>query len=977
MPTLPLRAKDVFLRALTVPAPDRGAFVAEACGTDARLRQEVESLLAHHEDTGTVTVPPPDTVGTRFAAGQVFGDRYRMIARLGRGGMGEVWHADDLVLKTPVALKFIRSTRESAVAGILNEVRLARKITHPAVCRVFDVGQADGEVFFSMELVRGEDLASLIKRVGRLPSEKVIDIGRQLCGGLAAAHAEGILHRDLKPANVLIDEDGQVRITDFGIAVTQLDPGTHTLIGTPGYMAPEQLLPGAPLTERTDVYTLGLLLYELIVGQHPFRSGTRLQPTRPSTLVQYVDPQLERLVLQALSADPEDRPASADAFAASLPTAMPIDVASSTKRWWLAGAAAAVIVVAALAAMALPMLRGRGTPALTEQDTIVLADFMNTTGEPVFDGALKVALAVAIEQSPFLKVFPDERIRETLRLMNRPPDTPITRPIAREIAQREQVKALFAGSIAPLGRNYVLAVEAVNAQTGDVMAREQIEVTAKEQVLTALGGVASKLREKLGESLASIQKFDVSLPRATTPSLEALHAYALALDEGRVNPRLEAIPHLKRAIELDPDFAMALALLSGVYANTNQTALAPDLSRRAFALRDRVSERERFFISWRYYRDAAQTWDKALELAQSWTATYPREAFAFNSLGVAYLYLGQYEKTVDPFRQALRLDPKFVPPYSNLAASLMALSRYEEARALLSDATAQGFSGSHRIAYLLAFIAGDETAMSKHFDASVGIGATNAAYGWRAHVAAYSGRLGTAHDDFRQGIQMASQGGFHEVAAQLSIEDAEAHAIVGDCQNALKEVPAGLALNRDNFSLERANRTFALCDATREVSAVTAELERRYPEATVTNRMSLPVTAAVAAIRRREWTRALEILEPVTPVDRSAWSELWPAYLRGQAQLGLRRPAEAATEFQIVLDRRGEAPLSQLYPLAHLGLARAAALGGDATRAREMYDAFLALWRDADATLPLVREARLELANLRPRPKGTEVGAGR
>src|SRR5688572_22264118 len=326
MPTSPLRAKDVFLQALNVPLADRGAFVAEACGPDTRLRQEVESLLAHHEESGGTTAElPPDTVGGRFSAGQVFGGRYRMVARLGRGGMGEVWHADDLVLKTPVALKFIRSARDGAVAAILNEVRLARKITHPAICRVFDVGQADGEVFFSMELVRGEDLASLIKRVGRLPSEKVIDIARQLSGGLAAAHAEGILHRDLKPANVLIDENGEVRITDFGIAVTRVDPSLHTLVGTPGYMAPEQLLPGAPLTERTDLYALGLLLYELIVGQHAFsRSGTRLQPTRPSTLVPYVDPQLERLVLQALSTDPLERPASADAFAASLPSATPL-----------------------------------------------------------------------------------------------------------------------------------------------------------------------------------------------------------------------------------------------------------------------------------------------------------------------------------------------------------------------------------------------------------------------------------------------------------------------------------------------------------------------------------------------------------------------------------------------------------------------------------------------------------------------------
>jgi tetratricopeptide (TPR) repeat protein len=974
MASLHDRAKDLFLRALSLPAAERLAFIAKVCGTDGKLRQQVESLLQFHDTTGSTPGAPEqaDTSVPRFAAGQVFAERYRMISRLGRGGMGEVWRADDLVLGTPVALKFIRSPSQGDRAGLLNEVRLARRITHPAVCRVFDVGKAEGEVFFSMELVRGEDLASLIRRGGRLPSDKVLDIACQLCGGLAAAHAGGVLHRDLKPANVLIDDEGQVRITDFGIAAPAVETAAHVLIGTPDYMAPEQLLPGAPLTERTDIYALGLLLYELVVGQHPFdRTGSRINPPRPSSIVPHVNPQLENLILQSLSADPRDRPGSAEALLASL---APLVDASRVRKgsaaidraqWWLAAVGAAVLVAAAVAT-AVKLWPRPGAAVLTEQDTIVLADFVNTTGDTVFDGALKVALAVAIEQSPFLKVFPEERVHETLRLMNRQADAPVTRPIAREIAQREQLKALLAGSIAPLGRNYVIAVEAINALTGDAITREQVEAAGKEQVLTALGGVASRLRQKLGESLASVQKYDVPLPRATTASLEALHAYALALDEGRINPRLEAIPHLKRAIELDPDFAMALALLSGVYANTNQTALAPALSRRAFELQDRVSERERFFIAWRYHRDATQSWDKALELAQSWTVTYPREPFAFNSLGVANVYLGQYERAIEAFQQAIRLDRKFVTAVSNLASAYMAVNRYTEATATLTGGAEgrTGFTGSDRIAYLLAFIADDQAAMAEHLNASIGIGSTNAAYGWQAHALAFGGRVTAAHEQFRRGVEMALQSGFNEVAAQLSIEDGEMHAIAGQCAEASKEVAQGLALNRDNISLERGSRAYSLCGATREASVLVDELERRYPEATLTQRVALPITTAIADERAGNHGRVIEGMSAVKLYDRGPWSEFWPSYLRGQAYVGIRRPDQAAAEFQTILDHRGESPLAQLYPLAQLGAARAAAAIGDVAAAREAYDRFLTMWRDADPDLTILREARQERGRL-------------
>jgi len=977
MSSLHQRAKDVFLVALAQPGPDRSAFLADACGDDTALRAEVESLLQFHETTGA---SEPEVAGepARFAPGQMFAGRYRMVARIGRGGMGDVWRAEDVILQTSVALKLIASTANDQAGRILNEVRIARQITHPAVCRVFDVGNADGVVFFTMELVDGEDLAALVRRVGRLPSEKVTDIARQLCGGLAAAHAQGVLHRDLKPGNVLIDNHGQVRITDFGIAILQAAPVSHSLTGTPAYMAPEQRTIGATLSPQTDIYALGLVLYELLVGQHPFRhSGGGARPALPSSLVASVDPQLERVIMDALSIDPVARPASATEFAAQLGQSMvrtsrhttraaPVAITARRPSWWIIGPAIAALAGIIAVGLTFFVAPRTGARTLTAQDTIVIADFENTTNEPVFDGALKIALAVALEQSPFFKVFPDDRARDTLRLMERSPDERITRTLARDIARREQLKGLISGSIASLGRNYVIALEAVNADTGDIMAREQAEATSKEQVLTSLGSASARLRERLGESLASVQKFDAPLPRATTPSLDALHAYSLALSDGREVPRLESIPQLKRAIELDPTFAMAHAQLSAVYANTYQSALAPSYSKRAFELRDRVSERERFFISWRYYRDAVQAWDKGLELARSWTAAYPREAFAFNSLGAALIRFGDFDASVEAFRQAIRLDPKFVPAYGNLAASLLALDRPTEARAVLQDAAAKqlDFAGARRLSYLLAFVQGDSATMARELEASLGAGETNAA-GWQAQASVFEGHIRQAHEEFGHGIESARQGNFNEVAAQLTIEDAEVHAIVGQCGQARNEVSAGLALSRDNGTLEHAGRALAICGAEREALELSRELAKQFPEAIFTNRLQIPLTAAAIAIERRDAARAIELLEPVRRFDHAPSAEFWPAYLRGQAYLQLKNGPAAAAEFRNVIAHRGEVPASVLYPLSYLGLARASALANDTETARKSYDQFLTVWKTADAELGVVKQARTEQAALR------------
>jgi len=898
-----------------------------------------------------------------FAAGEMFAGRYRMVARLGHGGTSDVWRADDLVLGIPVALKMMHATTPIGQTLLLNEVRLSRRITHPAVCRVFDIGEEQGQLFLSMELVEGEDLDALVQRAGRLPPEKVADIGRQLCDALAAAHAQGILHRDLKPANILIDAHGSVRISDFGIAVLRDQRGPNTGVGTPGYMAPEQLTSGGAVSERTDIYALGLVLYELLVGRHavdPARPGRDLP--RPSTIAADIPLELERVVMAALSPDPGHRPASAAAMAAALAVTPRGRPAGRRRLGWVAALAATAAVVAVVWLFRVP----GGAHTLTEQDTILLTDFVNTTGEPVFDGALKVALAVAVEQSPFIRVFPDERVAQALRLMNRPAGQPITRAVARELAQREQLKALITGSIASLGRNYVMAIEAVNSQTGEVMAREQVEVPGQEQVLAGLGRAAARLRETLGESLASIQRFDAPLPRATTSSLEALHAYALALDRDRLVARTGAVPHLKRAVELDPDFALAHAVLSGVYANSRRSALAPEFSRRAFELRDRVSERERFFISWRYYHDATQDWDKGLELAKAWRVTYPREAFAFQSLGAALNAVGQPDQAIEPLQIASRLDPSFVAPIESLGSAFLALNRFEDLKEIVRRANQlrSDLLSVRRFAFLAAFVERDEPAFARELDAARLLPDALLTADWEARASAFNGRVGAAHDLFRRAAQDAARGDMPEIAAQWSAADVEVHAVVGQCGRARAEAGAALSLSRDNFTLERAGRALALCGATADAATLSTELANRFPEATLTRRIQLPVIAAALAVQRGDAAGAVAPLEGVRPYERARGAEFWPGYLRGLAYLSAKDGVEAGKEFAAILARRGEAPDSILFAMSHLGRARAAVLIDDRDTARKSYDAFFDVWRNADPDLTPLRDARREYARL-------------
>ena len=867
-----------------------------------------------------MTVDAPSPAGGLFAPGAIFARRYRLVHRLRSGPVTDVWRADDLVEHTSVAVEIVVAEDDARKQDILQQIDIARGLTHPGICRVFDAGEAEGRIYCSLELVDGENLHTVFRRAGRLPPEKVADIGRQLCRALAALHAAG-LRTSIDPWTVLLDGSGAIRIADLGFGLrADAPPGVNATrrATEPSAVRTEGPAPWA----STEAYAVGAVLYELLVGASPAAaSGRRSAPVKPSAIGPKVDARLERALLDAIAEDPRQRPASAAAMAVAL---TPL-AGSPREGWpgWLAAAGVVAAVIGGLTMAAAWLLPDAPGVSLTEHDRIVLADFTNTTGNAVFDGTLKVALAVALEQSPFLRVYPDDRARDTLRLMQRAPDERISPALARDIARREQLKALVAGSIARSGDQYVLALEAIEASTGVVMAREEVESASEDDVLKALGTAAVRLRGRLGESLASIERFDAPLPEATTSSLEALHEYALAHDRGRLILGAEAIPHLERAIALDPEFAMAHAALSAVYRNTDRSLDAPQYSRRAFDLRDRVSERERFFISWRYYLDAAQAWDKALDLSTSWTSTYPREPFAFNSLGLASAAFGDHEQAIRAFREAIRLDPAFVPAHGNLAGSLIASSQFDEARSVLSRANERGiaFITVRRMAYLLAFIENDRQAMSRELDLVRKSADAVSAFAWEARTSAFAENRQAAHDLFQRAAEAASRTGAREVAGQWTMEDAEGHAIAGECEETRREAQAGLGLSRDNFTLERGARALALCGDQAGVKRLADELRGRFTEATLTSRIHLPVIAAIQAIRRGDAARAIALLDPVSTYDHAPSAEFWPEYVRGEAYLQLNDTAAAATQFRAIVDHRGEAPTSPLYPLASRKLA--------------------------------------------------------
>jgi eukaryotic-like serine/threonine-protein kinase len=954
---------DSLLQAVLERAPEeRDSFLHAACAGDDELESEVRSLLTSGQRAGSFLENPALGMATLtqipvIAAGVVV-SHYRIVEKLGGGGMGVVYKAEDTRLRRSVALKFLAddfASHPEAAHRFRREALAVSALNHPNICTLHDIGEQDGRSFLVMEFLEGANLRQKLLS-GALDMPTVIVLGIEIADALEAAHEAGIVHRDIKPANIFITGRGHAKILDFGLAQLESaeEPLTKTgaAMGTNGYMSPEQAQ-GKALDARTDIYSFGFVLQEMAVG-----AG--------------IAPQLKRIVTKCLETDRERRYQHAAEIREELEQLrQPGPGRVRGRRQWkvIVPAAAAVMLLLALAAYR----HFHHTPKLTDRDTIVLADFDNTTGDPVFDGVLRQGLIVQLEQSPFLSLLSDARIRATLGLMGRPRDAQLTAEIAREICERTASAAVLDGSIARLESQYVIQLSAKNCRTGESLDDEQVQVARKEGVIEALSAMATKFRKRVGESLATIEKHNVPLQEATTPSLEALKAFSTAKKMDYSSGNAAAIPFLRQAVEIDPNFAIAYANLGLSYS---EAGLAAETTAKAYQLRERASEQERYFIEAMYYRQVTGDLEKERQVLETWAQNYPRAVEAHGLLaGFAAQGTGRYETAIEQAKQALALNPNFIFGYANQATSYLYLERFTESADAVRQAGARKLEAPDFVVvrYYLAFLEGDEAGMEREIARAPSEGAEDLLSDQQALVMARLGRLKEAGTLLRRAADLAEQSGQREAAAAFQTGRAVWESFYGNRAEAKRYASAALDVSRGRDVEYAAAFALARAGDLSHAQALADDLAKRFPEDTAVRFGYGPVLRGLLALDRGRPEEAIRELETALPNELHVpplafnlrFGGLYSAYVRGEAYLAMHRPADAAAEFQKILKHRGLVLADPVGALAHLELGRAFEMSGDSVPSKAAYEEFLRLWKDADPGIPILRQAKLEYAKLR------------